>query len=60
MLSCAIATWIALPGLMYSNSVQAEGSVYVTADRAHEEAKYNSQQVSIITKRILNKNKLNQ
>ena len=51
MLSCAIATWIALPGLMYSNSVQAEGSVYVTADRAHEEAKYNSQQVSIITKK---------
>ena len=51
MLSCAIATWIALPGLMYSNSVQAEGSVYVTADRAHEDAKYNSQQVSIITKK---------
>ena len=51
MLSCAIATWIALPGLMYSNAVQAEGSVYVTADRAHEEAKYNSQQVSIITKK---------
>ena len=51
MLSCAIATWIALPCLMYSNSVQAEGSVYVTADRAHEEAKYNSQQVSIITKK---------
>lgn len=51
MLSCAIATWIALPGLIYSNSVQAEGSVYVTADRAHEEAKYNSQQVSIITKK---------
>ena len=51
MLSCAIATWIALPGLMCSNSVQAEGSVYVTADRAHEDAKYNSQQVSIITKK---------
>ena len=51
MLSCAIATWIALPGLMYSNPVQAEGSVYVTADKAHEEAKYNSQQVSIITKK---------
>ena len=51
MISCAIATWIALPGLMYSNSVQAEGAVYVTADRAHEEAKYNSQQVSIITKK---------
>ena len=31
--------------------VQAEGAVYVTADKAHEEAKYNSQQVSIITKK---------
>ena len=51
MLSCAIATWIAIPGLMYTNTVQAEGSVYVTADKAHEEAKYNSQQVSIITKK---------
>ena len=51
MLSCAIAAWIAVPGMMYSNAVQAEGSVYVTADKAHEDAKYNSQQVSIITKK---------
>ena len=43
MLSCAIAAWIAVPGMMYSNAVQAEGSVYVTADKAHEDAKYNSQ-----------------
>ena len=51
MLSCAIAAWIAVPGMMHSNAVQAEGSVYVTADKAHEDAKYNSQQVSIITKK---------
>ena len=51
MLSCAIATWIGGASFLVPTVVHAEGSVYVTANRAQEEAKYNSQQVQIITKK---------
>ena len=51
MLSCAIATWIGGASFLVPTVAHAEGSVYVTANRAQEEAKYNSQQVQIITKK---------
>ena len=51
MLSCAIATWVGGASFLVPTVAHAEGSVYVTANRAQEEAKYNSQQVQIITKK---------
>ena len=51
MLSCAIATWIGGASFLVPTVAHAEGSVYVTANRAQEEAKYTSQQVQIITKK---------
>ena len=48
VMSWMACSWYLLGGL---TPVQAEGSVFVTADRAQEEAKYNSQQVQIITKK---------
>ena len=51
MLSCAIATWIGGASFLVPTVAHAEGAVYVTANRAQEEAKYNSQQVQIITKK---------
>ena len=51
MLSCAIATWIGGASFLVPTVAHAEGTVYVTANRAQEEAKYNSQQVQIITKK---------
>ena len=48
VMSWMACSWYLLGGLA---PVQAEGSVFVTADRAQEEAKYNSQQVQIITKK---------
>ena len=51
MLSCAIATWIGGASFLVPTVAHAEGSVFVTANRAQEEAKYNSQQVQIITKK---------
>ena len=47
-MSWMACSWYLLGGLA---PVYGEGSVYVTADRAQEEAKYNSQQVQIITKK---------
>ena len=51
MLSCAIATWIGGASFLVPTVAHAEGTVYVTANRAQEEAKYNSQQVQVITKK---------
>ena len=51
ILSCAIATWIGGASFLVPTVAHAEGSVFVTANRAQEEAKYNSQQVQIITKK---------
>ncbi|WP_127147412.1 TonB-dependent siderophore receptor [Veillonella sp. VA139] len=53
LLTGAIMSWMTCSCYLLGGvaPVQAEGAVYVTADKAHEEAKYNSQQVSIITKK---------
>ena len=53
LLSGAIMGWMACSCYLLGGvaPVQAEGAVYVTADRAQEEAKYTSQQVQIITKK---------
>ena len=53
LLSSAVMSWMACSCYLLGGvaPVQAEGAVYVTADRAQEEAKYNSQQVQIITKK---------
>ena len=51
MLSFAIATWIGGASFLVPTVAHAEGTVYVTANRAQEEAKYNSQQVQVITKK---------
>ena len=48
VMSWMACSWYLLGGLA---PVYAEGSVYVNADRAQEEAKFNSQQVQIITKK---------
>ena len=53
LLTGAVMSWMAYSWYLLGGlaPVQAEGSVFVTADRAQEEAKYNSQQVQIITKK---------
>ena len=53
LLTGAIMSWMACSWYLLGGfaPVYGEGSVYVTADRAQEEAKYTSQQVQIITKK---------
>ena len=51
MLSCALLRGLGAQVFLVPTVAHAEGSVYVTANRAQEEAKYNSQQVQIITKK---------
>ena len=53
LLTGAVMSWMACSWYLLGGfaPVYGEGSVYVTADRAQEEAKYTSQQVQIITKK---------
>ena len=53
LLTGAVMSWMACSWYLLGSfaPVYGEGSVYVTADRAQEEAKYTSQQVQIITKK---------
>ena len=53
LLTGAVMSWMACSWYLLGSfaPVYGEGSVYVTADRAQQEAKYTSQQVQIITKK---------
>ena len=55
MLSLAIAAWLAMPVYADGNGRVVTRDIIVQATRAEEEAKYESQQTSIITSKEIEK-----
>lgn len=59
MLSLAIAAWLAMPVYADGNGRVVTRDIIVQATRAEEEAKYESQQTSIITSKEIEKSRQN-
>lgn len=57
MLSLAIAAWLAMPVYADGNGRVVTRDIIVQATRAEEEAKYESQQTSIITSKEIEKSR---
>ncbi|WP_040780838.1 hypothetical protein [Megasphaera lornae] len=58
LLSCAVLTWLTAPPAVHAATVSTK-DVYVKATAAEEEAKFESQQKTIITKKDIEKNRPN-